>query len=196
MIFFIANFLLSVTVKEFLKMIKLLLKYPPEYDSLLFLEPPCRLLHVAALAECVSRCDRRLADRLDACIMFAACVFIVENKWFKYIRQILWLSWQWILKITTQRNFLYVCSSNLYACCLFLLLSVADCSAMLTSWARRWRQWWLRQLHHGYEFWEDHDWLTPAAAAGGIGAIVSVVCDFSRTQHKLKQFSASAVCPS
>jgi len=33
---FMANFLLSVTLKEFKKMIILLLKYPSEYDSLLF----------------------------------------------------------------------------------------------------------------------------------------------------------------
>jgi len=33
---FIANFLLSVTVKEFLKMIILLLKYPPEYTAYFF----------------------------------------------------------------------------------------------------------------------------------------------------------------
>jgi len=37
---FIANFLLSVTVKEFLKKIILLLKYSPEYTAYFF-EPPC-----------------------------------------------------------------------------------------------------------------------------------------------------------
>jgi len=38
---FIADFLLSITVKEFLKNGPTLLKYPPEYTAYFF-EPPCK----------------------------------------------------------------------------------------------------------------------------------------------------------
>ena len=41
---FIADFLLSITVKEFFKNGSTLLKYPPEYTAYFF-EPPCMLLY-------------------------------------------------------------------------------------------------------------------------------------------------------